>query len=95
MGKNVSIYENTGGYVILSNRRKFFHLIFSAFFLLSGSMSADVGCEEECDGEEAPRTGHVHFSSQDIDIYERTPDTLYQDADWPSKVEEYSDYLSH
>lgn len=45
-----------------------------------------------CENEHAAQ--HVHFSSQDVDLYEETPDTLYQNADWPSKIEEFSDYLS-
>lgn len=49
--------------------------------------------EEECECEHtAPQ--HLHFSSRDFDIYEANEDAVYRDADWPSKIEEYSDYLS-
>lgn len=48
--------------------------------------------------EEATRADeshvHIHFSSQEFNIYEAKEDAVYQDADWPSRVEEYSDYLS-
>lgn len=53
-------------------------------------------CEEEdfYGQEELVAERHLHFSNQDVDIYDQTPDTVYRDADWPSKIEEYSDYLS-
>lgn len=51
--------------------------------------------EDSCVCENEPSVMHVHFSSQDVDLYEATPDTVYQNADWPSRIEEYSDYLSH
>lgn len=56
---------------------------------------AQDSCEnDDCVTEDDHPGYHLHFSSQDVDLYEETPDTLYQDADWPSKLEEYSDYLS-
>lgn len=64
------------------------------------TMNADGCCDDEdddcdecvCENEHAPQ--HLHFSSQDVDFYEETPDTLYREADWPAKVEEFSDYMS-
>lgn len=60
-------------------------------------LSAEECCYEEGEQSEVTAQGshaHLHFSSHDIDIYDQTPDTVYQDADWPSRIEEYSDYLS-
>ena len=61
----------------------------------NASCAADC-CDEEnyVEQEERVSERHLHFSNQDIDIYDQTPDTVYKDADWPSRVEEYSDYLS-
>ena len=62
-----------------------------------GQLQGNEYCEDdgdECVCENDGPAHHIHFSSQEIDIYDQTPDTVYKDADWPSRIEEYSDYLS-
>jgi hypothetical protein len=73
------------------------NLIVNALMFFSICMVNAQECDEQedcCVCESSGPAHHVHFSSEEIDIYDQTPDTLYKDADWPSRVEEYSDYLS-
>lgn len=76
---------------------KYIASMFAVVALACCPLFSDDCCVEEegQDEQEAPKLEyHLHFSSHDIDIYDQTPDTVYQDADWPSRIEEYSDYLS-
>lgn len=66
--------------------------LFSQGFLLA--QDEGTCSREECITEDEHPGAHLHFSSEDVDIYNETPDTLYRESDWPSKIEEYSDYLS-
>lgn len=78
--------------------KKVFGLMAVLSICFSGQAYAQADCcseEEECVCENEGPAQHLHFSSQEIDIYDQTPDTVYKDADWPSRIEEYSDYLSH
>lgn len=85
---------------MLSTRiREMCCLLGFAAVLMNPNVFAQEACEQDdpeaCVSENSHAGQHVHFSSKDIDFYEGTPDTLYQNADWPARVEEYSDYLSH